>query len=190
MLSANTIIPLTKYDALSDSVSVVYEIPVEIVATSLLNPQIGTSANSIATIIKSGLQYPLEVLETPASVNFLALANTATTTGLLLATEGASLDLAADGTDQAGAIAITKGITTVITDTDKTGVVLPVISKLKVFTIYNKGTLALNIYPAVDDYINGYAQDAPYVLAVGSKVTLYTKAISAPDSENYGWNIL
>lgn len=190
MLSANTIVPLTKYDSLSDSVSVVYEIPVNIVSASLLNPQIGTSSNSIVNVIKSGLQSALSVLETPATVNFLALANTATSTGLLLATDGASIDLAADGTDQAGAVAITKGISTVITDTNKTGVVLPVISKLKVFTIYNKGTEPLNIYPAVDDYINGYAQDAPYELAVGAKVTLYTKAISAPDSENYGWNIL
>jgi len=128
----------------------------------------------------------------PAVSNFYSAAYNATSTGLLLTGSSAvALDLAADGDNSQGdAVLITKEISTVITDTAKTSVALPVISPLVAYTIYNKGTLALNIFPAVDDYINGLAQDAAYVLAVGAKVTFYAKATAVADTEGFGWNVI
>ena len=192
MLSANTIVPILQYNASLDTASFVYEIPVGVSLVSLLSPSLGTSVNSEVTVIKSGLQYAVPSLNSPAVSNFYSAAYNATSTGLLLTGSSAvALDLAADGDNSQGdAVLITKEISTVITDTAKTSVVLPVISPLVAYTIYNKGTLALNIFPAVDDYINGLAQDAAYVLAVGAKVTFYAKATAVADTEGFGWNVI
>jgi len=191
MLSANTIIPITQYNAIFDSVVAVYEIPVGINSGSLLDPKVGTSDNSYVTIVKSGLQTEIQALENKGILSFLASANTATTVGIELVGGAVSLDLAAAGDAvQGDSTPITNGLSTVITDEELTGVILPTITPLSICHIYNKGTEALNVYPAVDDFINGYDQDEAVVVAVGAKISLYAKASAIAATENYGWNIL
>lgn len=189
-LSASPI-PLTAYDASSDSAITIYEVPQNISKASYLLPLLGTALNSQVIYNRSGLQNSIAALERPELVAYLAALFTATTVGLSILTPGvANLAVSAAGTTQGGATAITTDLSMITTAAANSGVVLLAITPLDVFTIINNGANALKVYPAVGDYIGSAAVNVAVSIAVGGRATFYAKSTAVANTVTAIWQQL
>jgi hypothetical protein len=188
MLSANTIIPITSYDLSTGAVSKVYQIAVGAQPISLLQPSIGVSDNSSVIIVKDGLEDIVYGLENPATINYLASANTATSTGLSLLGSGVASTVA--GVSTSGTSNITTPITYVTASGSNVKVTLPTISKLTVFRIINTSAVTISVFPKTGDYINDLAVNTAVTIAAGAELYFYTKADSVAATAKKGWRTL
>ena len=185
MLSATTIVPITQYDALSDTASTVYEIAVGIQPVQLLNPTLGTSSNCNVIIVKDGLQNTVSALETSATINYKANANTATATGLLLVGSGVAATLA--GVATSGTSNITTPVTYVTASGSNVKVTLPTISKLAVYEVFNTSAVTISVFPKTGDFIDALAVNTAVTIPAGESKKFYTKSISAAATSGAGW---
>jgi len=184
MLSANTIIPITKYDLSTDSASVVYEIAV---GASPIQLNGTTSArNSNVTIVKDGLQDTVTSLETSATINYLASANTATATGLLLNGSGIASTIAAT-TSSGTSSAFLPIVFVSSADGSNIKVTLPAIAVCSVYTVVNTSVRAISVYPVTGDFINALAVNTSVSIAAGGTTKFYTKASSLAATAKKGW---
>ncbi len=90
--------------------------------------------------------------------------------------------VAAAGTTQGTATALTRQLNEVTTVAASSGVVLPSPEAGEVLTVINAGANALNVYPASGHSINALAVNAAFSLAVGKAVRL----VSVSASKWYG----
>jgi hypothetical protein len=182
-------VALVVYNPVSDTASISYRIPVSARKTSLLPKTLGTSDNANVSVNESGLLDSVNVLDKAGVVNYLAAQAGATATGLLVAGSGfVSAAVAAAGANQAGGTAITKDFSIVTSGTG--GVTLFAITPCRSVRIINNTAAAVNVYPAVGDYIGSAAVNVAYSLGAGDTVILYSFSTAVANTTTAVWQRL
>jgi hypothetical protein len=182
-------VALVSYNPVYDSARIVYEIPVGIDKVSLLPKTIGTSDNAKVTINKSGLLDAVNVLDKAGVVNYLATQAGATATGLLVAGAGfVSAAVAAAGANQGAGTAISKDLSIVTSGSG--GVTLFAITPCRCVRVINNTASAVNVYPAVGDYIGTGAVNVAYSLGAGDTLILWSKSDSVANTTTGVWQRL